>query len=184
MWRRGRAFSVGVLLVVGMGCSPRARPPAAASAVRSGPAAVAVLAVRVGREMDQHATFSERTDVPSVPDDIGARIATLLSKDLARGGVSTVDAATVLDATPPPGAARYDAELAARVARTVGANLAVYGALTRFVEREGTAWGASTTATVWYQAVLVDADTYAVIDREPFEYTQQLLSQNLPELTR
>ena len=181
---RGRAVSMGVLLVVGVGCSPRARPPAAASAVRSGPEAVAVLPFRVGGEMDQHATFSERTDVPSVPDDIGARIATLLSKDLARGGVSTVDAATVLDATPPPGAARYDAELAARVARTVGANLAVYGALTRFVEREGTAWGASTPATVWYQAVLVDADTYAVIDRERFEYTQQPLSQNLLELPR
>jgi hypothetical protein len=134
--------------------------------------------------MDQHAAFSERTDVPAVPDDIGARIATLLTGDLGRNGISTVDAATVLDATPPPGRARYDAELAARVARTVGASLAVYGALTRFVEREGTAWGASTPATVWYQAVLVDVDTAAVIDRERFEYTQQPLSQNLLELPR
>ena len=184
MGRRGRAFSMGVLLVVGIGCSPRTRPPAAASAVPSGPAAVAVLPFRVGGEMDQHAAFAERTDVPAVPDDIGDRIATLLGRDLTRAGVSTVDAATVIEATPPPGTARYDGELAARVARNVGANLAVYGALTRFVEREGSAWGASTPATVWYQAVLVDVDTRAVIDRERFEYTQQPLSQNLLELPR
>lgn len=184
MGRRGRVFLMGVLLVAGAGCSPRARPPAAAPAVLSGPATVAVLPFRVGGEMDQHAAFAVRTDVPSVPDDIGERIAALLTGNLRRAGVSTVDAGTVLDATPPPGTARYDSELAARIARTVGANLAVYGALTRFVEREGSAWGASTPATVWYQAVLIDADTAAVIDRERFEYTQQPLSQNLLELPR
>jgi hypothetical protein len=134
--------------------------------------------------MDQHAAFAERTDVPSVPDDIGERMATLLTRGLGNAGVSTVDAATVLQATPPPGTARYDGELAARIARKVGASLAVYGALTRFVEREGSAWGASVPATVWYQAVLVDADAGAVIDRERFEYTQQPLSQNLLELPR
>src|SRR5262249_15140667 len=162
----------------------RARPPAAASAVRSGPEAVAVLPFRVGGEMDQHAAFAERTDVPSVPDDIGERMATLLTRDLGNAGVSTVDAATVLQATPPPGTARYAGGLAARIARKVGASLAVSGALTRFVEREGSAWGASVPATVWYQAVLVDADAGAVIDRERFEYSQQPLSQNLLELPR
>jgi hypothetical protein len=184
MGRRGWAFSIGVVMVVATGCSPRARPPAAASTVRSGPATVAVLPFRVGGEIDQHAAFAERGDVPSVPDDIGDRIATLLSRDLARNGVSTVDPATVVRATPPPGAARYDGELAARVARSVGARLGVFGALTRFVEREGSAWGASTPASVWYQAVLVDVDAGAVIDRERFEYTQQPLSQNLLELPR
>ena len=37
---------------------------------------------------------------------------------------------------------------------------------------------------MWYQAVLVDADGGAVLDRERFEYTQQPLSQNLLELPR
>src|SRR5262249_59111757 len=107
MGRGGRAFSMGVLLVVGIGCSPRTRPPAAASAVRSGPAAVAVLPFRVGGEMDQHAAFAERTDVPAVPDDIGDRIATPLGRGLARAGGSTGDAAPVVEATPPPWTARH-----------------------------------------------------------------------------
>jgi hypothetical protein len=89
----------------------------------------------------------------------------------------------VLRATPPPGAARYDKELAKRVARAVGARLVVMGALTRFVEREGSAWGATTPASVWYQAILLDADGQ-VLDRERFEYAQQPLSQNLLELPR
>src|SRR5262249_34410377 len=51
------------------------------------------------------------------------------------------------------------------------------------VEREGSAWGATAPASVWYQAALVDADG-GVIDRDRFEYTQQPLSQNLLELPR
>jgi hypothetical protein len=183
MGRRGGAFMVGLPLVLAASCTPHRHQPAAAPVVRSGPATVAVLPFRMGGEIDHTTTFAERTDVPPVPD-VGARMASLLSTDLARSGISTVDPAVVLDATPPPGAARYDAELAARVARTVGAQFGVFGALTRFVEREGSAWGASTPATVWYQAVLVDADGGAVVTRERFERTQEPLSQNLLELPR
>lgn len=183
MRRRGWAFTVGLSVVLAASCTPRQRSPAAAPPVRGGPAAVAVLPFRVGGEIDPTTTFAARADMPSVPD-VGERMATLLSAALARNGISTVDPSVVLQATPPAGAARYDGELAARVARSVGARLAVFGALTRFVEREGSAWGASTPATVWYQAVLVDADGGAVLDRERFEYTQQPLSQNLLELPR
>jgi hypothetical protein len=182
MGRSGRAFALVVLVALAMSCTPRTRPRPTSPA--SGPRAVAVLPFRVGGEIDRDATFAERTDLPSVPDDVGDRIATRLSRDLGRDGVSTVDPVAVVRATPPAGAARYDGALAARVARTVGANLSVYGALTRFVEREGSAWGATTPATVWYQAVLIDVQTGAVIDRQRFEYTQQPLSQNLLELPR
>jgi hypothetical protein len=178
----GRAFWLMLLTALATSCTPRTRPRPVAFA--SGPRAVAVLPFRVGGEIGRDAAFAERTDLPSVPDDVGDRIATRLSGDLGRDGVSTVDPAAVARATPPAGAARYDEALAARVARAVGANLAVYGALTRFVEREGSAWGATTPATVWYQAVLVDVETGAVIDRQRFEYTQQPLSQNLLELPR
>jgi len=150
----------------------------------SRPATVGVLPFRVGGEIDGSATFSERRDLPPVSDDVGARMAVTLSAALARNGVATADPAAVLRATPPPGAARYDPALAARIARDLGARLAILGALTRFVEREGSAWGTSTPATVWYQAVLVDAASGAILDRERFGYTQQPLSENLLALPR
>jgi hypothetical protein len=183
MRRCGGAFTLGLCVALAASCTPRRHQPPATPAVRSGPATVAVLPFRMGGEIDHTTTFAERADQPPVPD-VGARMATQLSADLARSGISTVDPAVVQEATPAPGAARYDTELAARVAGKVGAQFGVFGALTRFVEREGSAWGASTPATVWYQAVLVDAASGAVVTRERFEYTQQPLSQNLLDLPR
>jgi hypothetical protein len=181
MRRRGRGLLTAALVVMAS-CAPRGRGPVAGPAV--GPAAVAVLPFRVGGELDPSTSFATRSDLPPVPDDVGERMAVMLSRALAQNGVATVDPAEVMRATPPAGAARYDTALASRVARSVGARLAVLGALTRFVEREGSGWGASTPATVWYQAVLVDAASDAVLDRQRFEYTQQPLSQNLFELPR
>jgi len=180
----GGGFVMGMLVLAAASCAPRPRAPAVAPASRSAAATVAVLPFRVGGELDRDAAFAERRDIPPAPDDVGERMAVTLSQDLQRRGVGTVDPVVVLRATPPPGAARYDRELGARVARTVGAPFAVIGALTRFVERQGSAWGATTPATVWYQALLVDAASGTVLDRERFEYTQQPLSQNLLELPR
>jgi hypothetical protein len=163
-------------------CAPNGRTPVVAPAV--GPAVVAVLPFRVGGEVDSNGAFTERSDLPPVPDDVGEQMAATLSRAFAQNGVATVDPAQVMRATPPPGAARYDTALAARVARGLHARLAVIGALTRFVEREGSGWGARTGATVWYQAVLVDVASGAVLDRQRFEHTQQPLSQNLLELPR
>lgn len=180
--RRGRGFCA-VLVIVATSCGPRERAPVAMPGP-AGPATVAVLPFRVGGQLDPNAAFTEGRDLPPVPDDIGERIAVRLSQALARNGVATIDPARVLAATPPPGAARYDAALATRVAQAAGARLAVLGALARFVEREGSAWGASTPATVWYQAVLIDAASGTVLDRQRFEHTQQPLSQNLLDLPR
>jgi hypothetical protein len=173
-----------VLVLVAAGCAPRERAPVVTPMPATGPTAVAVLPFRVGGELDPNAAFAARSDLPPVPDDVGERSAATLSQALARNGVATVDPARVLAATPPPGAARYDAALAARVAQSVSARLAVLGALTRFVEREGSAWGASAPATVWYQAMLVDGLSGTVLDRQRFEHTQQPLSQNVLELPR
>src|SRR5262245_3437238 len=180
----GRGLVTGMLVLAAASCTPRPRAPAVAPASSSAPATVAVLPFRVGGELDRDAAFAERHDMPPVPDDVGERIAATLGRDLQRGGVGTVDPVVALRATPPPGAARYDRELGARVAHTLGARFAIIGVLTRFVERQGSAWGATTPATVWYQAVLVDAAIGTVLDRQRFEYTQQPLSQNLLELPR
>jgi len=175
---------LSMLAALGLACASRSRtsavPPRSASAV----GAVAVIPFRVGGELDPAASFAERRDVPTVPEDGGDQIAVTLGRQLARRGVVVSDSAAVRQATPPPGTSRYDPAMAMRVAKAVGARLAVLGALTRYTQREGSAWGARTPATVWYQAVLIDAATGNVIDRARFEYTQQPLSQNVLELPR
>src|SRR5262245_59725658 len=163
-------------------CAPKGRAPVVAPA--TGPPVVAVLPFRVGGQLGPDAVFAPRGDQPPVPDDVGEQLAETLSRALARNGVATLDPSHVMHATPPPGAARYDAALASRVARGLGVRLAVLGALTRYDQREGTAWGARTPATVWYQAALVEAESGAVLDRQRFEYIQQPLSENLLQLPR
>jgi hypothetical protein len=173
-----------MLAALGLACASRSRPPELPPRVASAVGAVAVIPFRVGGELDPAAAFAERRDVPPLPEDVGDQIAVTLGRQLARRGVTVSDSAAVQRATPAPGTSQYDPAMARRVAKAVGARLAVLGALTRYTQREGSAWGARTPATVWYQAVLIDAATGNVIDRVRFEYTQQPLSQNLLELPR
>jgi hypothetical protein len=180
--RRLVVFSM--LAALGLACAFRSRPPAVSPRVARAAGTVAVMPFRVGGELDPSASFATRRDVPPVPEDVGDQIAVTLGRQLALNGVTVADSAAVQQATPPPGASRYDTALAMRVAKAVGAKLVVMGALTRYAQREGSAWGARTPATVWYQAVLIDAATGNVIDRARFEYTQQPLSQNVLELPR
>ena len=182
MGGRRRGSRSAVILVMLASCAPRSQMPVVAPT--GGPPVVAVLPFRVGGQLGADAAFTRRGDLPPVPDDVGEQMAESLSHVLARNGVATLDPSHVMHATPPPGAARYDAALAARVARGLGVPLAVLGALTRYDEREGSAWGTRNPATVWYQAMLVDAESGAVLDRQRFEHTQQPLSENLLELPR
>jgi len=165
-------------------CAPRARTPPVSPRVANAIGAVAVIPFRVGGELDPTASFSEQRDDPPVPENVGEQIAVTLSQALTRNGLSVVDPARVQQATPPAGASRYDPAMAMRTAQAVGARFVVLGALTRYREREGSAWGARTPATVWYQAVLIDAVTGSILSRERFEHTQQPLSQNVLDLPR
>ena len=182
--RMRRLVVLSMLAALGVGCMPRSRTPAVPPQVAGAVGPVAVMPFRVGGELDPTASFAARRDVPPVPEDIGDHIAVTLARQLALNGITVSDSAAVQQATPPPGTSRYDPAMAMRVAKAVGARLVVMGALTRYTQREGSAWGARTPATVWYQAVLLDAATGNVIDRARFEYTQQPLSQNLLELPR
>src|SRR5262245_57420068 len=155
-----------VILVMLASCAPRSQVPVVAPA--SGPPLVAVLPFRVGGQLGPDAAFTARGDLPPVPDDGVEQMGLSVSRALARNGVATVARSHVMHAPPPPGAARYDAALGARVARGLGVRLAVLGALTRYDEREGSAWGTRNPATVWYQATLVDAESGAVLERQRF----------------
>src|SRR5262245_28217125 len=183
MGLRGWTCWMMVLLAVG-GCGPRKRAAPAGAPVAAGSNLVAVLPFRVGGALAPDASFATESDLPPIPGDIGSRIAVELSAALARNGIATVDPGRVAADTPAPSAGRYDASLAVRVGREAGARFAVVGALTRFTEREGGPWGATTPATVWYQAMLVDVASGAVVDRQRFQYTQQPLSQNVLQLPR
>jgi hypothetical protein len=171
-------------LLAAASCAGQRKPLPVVALHTSGPAMVAVLPFRVGGELDPNIAFAERRDLPPVPEDVGVRMAEALGQALTRNGVTVVRPSEVLHATPPAGAARYDSALGARVAKDLGVPFAVLGALTRFVEREGSAWGTNTPATVWYQAVLVEAANGEVVSSERFEHTQQPLSQNLLDLPR
>lgn len=166
--------------------APRSAPtqPATADAPMTGTPVVAVLPFRVGGSLEADASYRERGTIADAPPDLGERIAVDLGAQLAKRGIAVVDGTRVARTVPPPGAALYDAKLGARIARELGVPLAVIGAVTRYVQRQGSALGATEPATVWYQAVLVNADDGTVLQRATFEHTQQPLSQNILDLPK
>jgi hypothetical protein len=162
-------------------CASGTRNPDPAPSV-SGRALVAVLPFRTGGGLDERGTFALGPEPGAVPESAGEQAARVLSVRLAAAGIPTLDVERVLAATPPPGAALYDARLGARIARKLGANLAVIGAVMRYVEREGSALGVTTPASIAYQAVLVRASDAALVVFDRFDYTQQPLTANLLDL--
>jgi hypothetical protein len=162
-------------------CGSAKRNPDPAPAV-TGRALVAVLPFRTSGGLDERGTFAPGQDPAAVPESAGEQAARVLSVRLAGAGVPTVDVERVLASSPPPGAAVYDARLGARIARKLGANLAVIGAVTRYVEREGSALGVTTPASIAYQTVLVRASDAALVAFDRFDYTQQPLTANLLDL--
>jgi hypothetical protein len=178
MHRVGLALCLSAALAA---CASGRRTPDPEPAV-SGPPLVAVLPFRTSGGLDERGTFAPGPDRAAVPESAGEQAARVLSLRLAGAGVPTVDIERVLAATPPPGAALYDARLGVRIARKVGANLAVVGAVMRYVEREGSALGVTTPASVAYQAVLVRASDAALVAFDRFDHTQQPLTANLLDL--
>jgi hypothetical protein len=177
-----RVTAVACLLAALTGCmrerGPKPAPPVA------GPVLVAVLPFRTGGVLDEHATFVPGANPAAVSEDGGPQAARLLAVRLIGGGVPVSSADRVLAVTPPAGAAVYDARLGMRVATKAGANLAVVGAITRYVEREGSAIGVRTPASVAYQAALVRASDGTIVALDRFDYTQQPLTSNLLDLPR
>jgi hypothetical protein len=162
-------------------CTAAKRNPDPAPVV-SGRPLVAVVPFRTGGGLDESGKFVPGSDPAAVPEGAGEEAARVLSQRLAGARIATVDFERVLAATPPPGAAVYDAKLGSRIARKVGANLAVIGAVARYVEREGSALGVTTPASIAYQLVLVRASDGALFTVDRFDHTQQPLTSNLLDL--
>jgi len=181
MRSRTRGAVVGVLLVLaGIACrSPEGIAPATPTATRG---RVAVLPFRVRGFLDATGAFSAVQDAGDISDELGVYVAERLTSSLEELGQDTVPAAKVVDATPVSGAAIYDPRLAARIARDVGAEVAVMGAIRRYVQRQGSALSVESPASIEYQTMAVAADSGTVIGTYLFDFTQQPLAADLTNL--
>jgi len=161
MAARGRTIALCVLAAA---CARRPlRPTGPAVATVAGPVRVVVL------------PFRAATDDGTLPPDAAMRAAHLLARHLAEAGIAVVEPGTVARAI----ADGYDASRASRIASDVGASVAAVGTLSRYDERQGTAWAATMPASVAYEVGLVRTEDGAVIARDRFEQTQQALSDNV-----
>jgi hypothetical protein len=106
--------------------------------------------------------------------------ARLFTERLAALGVPVIDPERVAGAAARAGA--YDARGAARIVARLGADFAALGALSRYREREGSALGVRTPASVAYQILIVRAADGSPVAIDRFDYTQQPLSENLLDL--
>jgi len=179
---RRRAAGWCVTLVVAAGCGFGGGAEPKTPRVEGQQRRVAVLPFRVRGFIDSTGRFASDPQAGPMEDDLGVYVAERLTSDLTSLGTPVVPASTVLQATPPAGAALYDNKLAVRVAREVGADAAVYGAVHRFVQRKGSALSVESPASVEYRALVVDAASGVVIGNYLFDFTQQPLAADLTTL--
>jgi|SRR5688572_11505611 hypothetical protein len=178
--RRALAIFLAVIALSAQGgCGPR--EPVSPDQAEGGTHRLAVLPFRVEGSLDPNGRFLPAADA-DVSEEVGLHVAERLTDELARLGQAPVPSPKVLRATPVAGAAVYDPRLAARVARDLGAEFAVMGAVRRYVQRVGSALSVESPATVEYQAMAVDAGSGAVIGSYLFDYTQQPLAADLTQL--
>ena len=161
-----------------VGERPAAPPPSAEKG------SVAVLAFRTGGVLSQAGAFEGVDDAQAGPGDHGVLAARALAGDLGKSGLTVVDPDRVFGAASLADAGHYDPPYAARVAGKLGARYVVLGALVRFRQREGSAVGVTSPASVAYQVALVRVSDRMVLATDRFDYTQQSLSENLLDLPR
>jgi hypothetical protein len=170
-----RAVAVAFALHL-IACTPRPGPPP-----RGVPAgSVAVLPLRVGGTLNDEGRFVPGPDPEAGPGEHGVLAARLFTERLAALGVPVIDPERVAGAAARAGA--YDARRAARIVARLGADFAALGALSRYREREGSALGVRTPASVAYQILIVRAADGSPVAIDRFDYTQQPLSENLLDL--
>jgi hypothetical protein len=164
-------------LVVALGltaCAHRTLPPSHPMPLPAG-VRVAVLPFRI-------AVATPRGAEPiRVPEETGGTAATALADALAERGVAVVPADVVLQAVPGGVA---DLAAARKLAEQLKANVAAVGTITRYLERNGSALGVTSPASVAYEVVLLRALDGALMGTDRFDYTQSPLNENVLDLPR
>ena len=168
-------WPVLVLLAVIAGCGPRSTP-----AFPSSPAPaprIVVLSFRAGGGLAADGRFEPSGSTLPEEAEVGADFGRILAAALARRGFDVVE----IGATEAPVADPAEADA---LARSHGAALVVYGAVSRYRQRVGSDWGIEDPASVAYDAALVRAADAALLRVEHFDYTQAPLTANLLQLPR
>ena len=112
---RGTALACLALAILGCRRPEIARPaPVVAPSIR-----LAVLPFRVNGYLDAQGTYRGADDPGDMDDVLGEGVGQRLTNELRALGVSMIPLGQVLRATPQPGAAIYDVDLAARVGAKV-----------------------------------------------------------------
>jgi curli biogenesis system outer membrane secretion channel CsgG len=171
-----RVSAAALLLAAVAACGPH-QTGTAPGVKLAEPPRVLVLPFGVGGSLAPSGAFVRWRTAAAMPEDLGTTAAEVLAAALAKDGIAVVDARVGPEAA-------QDAASAARAAERVGANLAVLGAVLRYVEREGTALAAQSPASVAYQVALVRVPDGTVVATDQFDYTQQPLTANLLDLPR
>ncbi len=172
--RPGWIWIAGFLTTWGAGCSSLpVRPVAPTAAAR-----VVVLPFRTGGDLGPDDAFVARPERDAVPEELGAAAAHTLAEHMRAVGWEVREDGSVRADEGLP----YDVPRATQVAARTDAVFVVLGAIGRYRQRVGSAWGVESPASVWYQVVAVRAADGTVVARDRFEYTQQALSDNLLNL--
>ena len=171
---RRRAIGALVFAVGLIACAHRTLPPSQPMALPAG-ARVVVLPFRI-------AVATPRGQEPTrVPEETGGTAASALADALAERGVAVVPADVVLQAVPGGVA---DLAAARKLAEQLKANVAAVGTITRYLERDGSALGVTSPASVAFEVALVRVSDGALMGTDRFDYTQPPLNENLLDLPR
>jgi hypothetical protein len=165
-----------LLLFLGMltACAHRTLPPSQPMALPAG-ARVVVLPFRI-------AVSTPRGAEPvRVPEETGGLAASSLADALAQKGVAVVPPDVVLHAVP---GGVPDLPAARKLAEQLKANVAAVGTITRYLERDGSALGVRSPASVAYEVALLRTSDGALMGTDRFDYTQSPLNENLLDLPR
>jgi hypothetical protein len=169
-------MTTALLLFLGLltACAHRTLPPSQPMALPVG-ARVAVMPFRVAVATPRGA------EPPRIPEETGATAARALADALAQEGIGVVPPDVVLHAVPD---GVSDLAAVRGVAEQLKANVAAVGTITRYLERDGSALGVRSPASVAYEVVLVRTSDGALVGTDHFDYTQPPLNENLLDLPR
>src|SRR5690606_28435302 len=119
-------------------------------------ARVAVLPFRTGSMLDARGVVQAAPPgTPEVPESVGEYAAVVLAEALRDLGLTVVDQDVVERTIEARDDAPLDTEVASELGEQLAATLVVFGILTRYEDRQGSALGVERPATVWYQVGLV-----------------------------
>jgi len=148
-------------------------------------ARIAVLPFRTDGMLDTSGSVGAAPEgVPPVPASAGQHAAVVLAGAFRDMGLSVVEQSVVERAIEARQQKSIDVEAASELGEQLAATLVVFGVLTRYEDRKGSALGVERPATVWYQVALVRTEDGKLLGRDQFDYTQKPPSANILELGR